>query len=106
MVGQRPDVFDFPLGQPHALQIGGVHGKQLGGGGHPLGEALLEPSSNGAGGESRNLLADDRVDQHAERVAHRPRLAPGPGIDGFRRLDEPRDLSIAGFQRGQRRTAT
>src|SRR5205807_6263700 len=53
-----------------------------------------------------DLLADDRVDEHAEGITQRPGTAPGFGVDGFCRVDEARELSIARLQRRQGSVAT
>src|SRR6266480_2039520 len=98
---QRAEVFDFHARQTDALEINRVEGEQLGRGRHPAVEALGEPAGDGARREARDLLTDDRVDEDAEGFAQRSRSAPGLGIDRLGRLDQPRELSIAGFQRGQ-----
>ena len=105
MLGQRPEVFDLHPRQTDAFESSGIHGKQLGGRRHSPGEALAETSGNGPNSKSRNLLADDRIDEHAKGIVHRLRFAPDLEIDGFSRIDEPRDLSVTGLQRGQRSIA-
>ena len=100
--GQRAHVLDFPPGEPDGSEIGGIQGKELGWRGHPAAKVLLQPAGDGPRRVAGNLLADDRVDKHAEGIAERPPSAPGFRVDWFRGIDEPRKLSIAGLQRGQR----
>src|SRR5712691_5044583 len=87
--------------QADAFEIGRVQGKQLRGRRHSSSEALAEPASNGPSSESRYLLADNRVDEHAEGIAERPPTAPGFGIDRLSRIDEAGELSVSGLQRSQ-----
>jgi len=103
---QRAEVFDFHPRQADAFEIHRVEGEQLGRGGHAAAEALLEPARDGARREPRDLLADNRVDEQAERFNQRSRSAPSLGIDRLGRVDQPRELWIARFQRRQCSVAT
>ena len=106
VLGQRADVLDFPPGEPDRPEVGRLQGEQLGGRRHPSAEALLQPSRDGTRRVTRNLLPDDRVDQHAEGIAERPCPAPCRCIDRLGRLDEACQLPIAGLQGNERLTAS
>src|SRR5438309_303676 len=106
MLRQRAEVFDFHPRKADAFEIGRVEGEQLGGGWHPAAEALGEPARDGPRRETRDLLADDRVDEHAEGITQRTRPTPRFRIDRFGRIDQPGELSIARLQRRQGSVAT
>jgi len=106
VLGERPEVVDLHPGEPHAPEAAGIQRQHLGGRGHPPTEALAEPSRNGPRSVSRNLLADDRVDEHAEGITQGASSAPGPRIHGFSGIDEPRQLPVTGLQGGQCAIAT
>lgn len=102
LLSQRTNVFDLHSREPDLPQVGGIEGQQLLRCRQPAAKPFLEPAGDGAGRESRNLLANDGIDEHAERVAYWSRPPPFRRIDGLNRVDEPGELSVAGSQGGQR----